>query len=274
MKVLRIVAILLVVLGSVAYGGEPVKKAGVSFSIPHFWGPEGEARTRLCLTDYFEPGLDVVLIDETGTCEAKTGESFTTRIPFPFGSPLDTPVKVTPLTGSKECLGQKAKEIPFKDFTIAIIGAAPGAIRLVSAKEDKSRGPQDKERRARQFVKSRKPDPCSSKEGLVGPLFPIADSPPRVLRFENIALLEFRMDVFKKGSEDNGPPAVYMKDGIFQLCGACTGSSMLFFTLNDRLHLAYQATIDCCRCGDSNFFIYDLSGGSPKKVYWNSDFSN
>ncbi len=72
----------------------------------------------------------------------------------------------------------------------------------------------------------------------------------------------------------DGLPVLVLKDNAFLLEGSCAFRSPFFFSVKEKLHVSYWATVACCGCGDLNFFVYDLSGESPKLVYDNSHFSD
>ncbi len=247
------------ILGSWAYG-HPAAKPKIRFSVPYDCETDRGDRTR-CLSNAFEPGLSVVLINEERVCGAKTADAFTEKLYRDF--------RATRLTGTDECIAVKDSET---DFDIAIIGAETGAVHMVSVKKDEAPAPKQMELTARKLAVPRIEEPQRLIDGTrvsVG----LSDAQPKVLRTENVTLLIFQLQEDGKPSEP-GPTVALMDGGIFRLEGACTYGEPTFFFVNDKLHLTYAATVGCCGCGNLNFFVYNLSSGTPRQVYRNDTFSN
>lgn len=258
---------LAMVFSTVIAHGETGPKGNISFSVPANFDHEG--RKQPCLADSLKPGLSVVLVGQTGTCGAKTGGTFTYEYTTNF--------KATHLMMSKKCSLHWAEEGPTERIPIAVVGVGPAAVRVVPPKDDKAPIPKLIELKARLLAKSPNSDPCHPRPSS-GIHKAIAGAPPRVIRTKDATLLIFQcVDPHAVENGDaalyDGPPVLYMNNDVFRLCGACSDSS-LFFTVNNRLYLTYSATGSCCGCGDSHFFVYDLSGKTPNEVYWNSNFSD
>jgi hypothetical protein len=214
-----------------------------------------------CLANDFKPGLSVVLLSEERVCGAKTADAFTENLYRGF--------RATRLTETDECIAVKDNKT---DFEIAIIGAETDAVHKVSVKRDGAPVPKEMELTARKLAVPRIEEPQRLIDGTrvsVG----LCDAQPKVLRTENVTLLIFQLQEDGKPSEP-GPTVVLMDGKIFRLEGACTYEEPTFFFVNDKLHLTYAATVGCCGCGNLNFFVYDLSSGTPRQVYRNDMFSN
>ena len=70
-------------------------------------------------------------------------------------------------------------------------------------------------------------------------------------------------------------PAVVAKGGqVYLLKGECAYGEPKFFFVNERLYVTYNATVECCACGNSHSFVYDLSADTPEMVYVNSSFAD
>lgn len=253
-----LLASLLIIPGLHA-SGEPAAKQGIFFSVPFNCGTEG--RKEFCLADSFKPALNAILVCDWGICTAKTGAAFIYQYAEEF--------EATRLEGLGEC--SRATEVGrfLGHFDVAIIGTQPAAVRVVSPMHEASAISKDMELKARAVAKSPTPEPCYSGPRELHKY--VSDSPPKALRVGNAVLLIFQYTKENLGAE--GPPVLLINDDIFRLCGLCP-SSPLFFFVNDKLHLAYWATVSCCGCGDSNFFVYDLSDAAPEMVYSNGNFSD
>lgn len=247
--------------------GEPVTKHDISFSIP-FLCSTGEGREERCLGDEFKAGLSVVLVSGAGNCSAMTADTFTWEHPI---SQYRFPA--TRLIGSRECLTVGNEERGVGRFDVAVVGAESTAVRVVSPKKDKSSEPKTIELKARELADS------YIKRKFKESYYPtcVSDARPRVLRTENVTLLTFELQVtYEKGTVpwEPGPTVALTNSGVFLLEGTCTYCEPIFLSANDRLYLTYVATVGCCGCGDMNFFVYDVSSGTPKKVYENGNFSD
>lgn len=249
-------AALISVLGSYSHG-ESAQETDISFSLAYNCaGEENSDKTlSFCLADSFDKGLNVVLVSKTGKCTVKTSDKFKEMNPV-----ADFEFKATHLTETEDCfIGE--------DRVVAVIGVDPSAVRAVEPNAEKSLLSKDMELKARKIASAaykemKNPDSVAD----------VADSPPDVFSVGNTAFLLFQCtdDFFNQ----DGLPVLVLKDKAFLLGGACALKSPFFFSVDGKLHVAYWATVACCGCGDSNFFVYDVSGESPEMVYQNSDFSD
>jgi len=242
--------------------GEPLEQSGISFSIfyPCHTEEDDQKMQGFCVADSFEKGLNVVLVCEQGGCSAKTADRFMDE-DWPGGHE----VKATRLTGTENCF---AVDDITKLSPIAVVGVDPSAVRVVEPKTDESPLSKEIESRARKIASSEYQRNFRNPEGSV---VDVADSPPDVFSVGNTAFLLFKCsDEFYN---QDGLPVLVLNNDAFLLEGACAVRSPFFFSVKEKLYVAYWATVACCGCGDSNFFVYDLSGESPKLVCHNSDFS-
>ncbi len=250
--------------GSALTVSEP---ATVSFSVP-FPCDDARGRGSLCLADKFETSRQVVLINETEICRAKTSETFVED--YPNGK-ADT---ATRLMDSEKCFSKKPGIRERWSFRVAVVGVFPEGVRLISPDSDQSPVAKDLESKARRLaapLKYLKEDPQES-FSKTKISYGLSDAPPRALRTGNIALLIFGLQ--QEGSEaGDGPIVLTTNSEVFLLVGSCAHGPF-FFSVNERLYLAYSATVSCFDCGDTQLFVYDLSASSPKLVYHNDKFSD
>jgi hypothetical protein len=243
-------------LGSYSYS-ESMDKPEISFSLAYnnCVGVENSDKTPpFCLGNSFDKELKVVLVSKTGKCRVKTSTKFKEKNPV-----MNFEFEATHLTDMEDCF--------IGEYTVvAVIGVDPSAVEVVEPKTEKASLAKDMELKAHKIAgaayrEMRNPDSVAD----------VADSPPDVFSVGETAFLLFKCtdDFFNQ----DGLPVLVLKDKAFLLEGACA-LKPFFFSVNGKLHVAYWATVACCGCGDSNFFIYDVSGESPKLVYHNSDFSD
>jgi hypothetical protein len=247
--------------------GEPSKKPEISFSIP-FLCVTGEERRGRCLGDEFKPGLKVVLMSRAGNCRAKTADTFIWEHPL---SGYKFPV--TRLIGSSNCLTVETEERALERFDIAVVGAEPAAVRVVIPKDDKSMVSKKMELQARKLAES------YIKREFRKSYYPtsVSDAKPKVFRKGNVTLRIFELQsTIEKGTFpwEPGPTVALTNTGVFLLEGLCTYGVPKFFSVNDKLYLTYKPTLGCCGCGNIHFFVYDVSSGTPKKVYENGKFGD
>jgi len=257
--ILCVSASILLVLYSFACG-ETRGKSEVSFSVPFACHMEEP----YCLADSFKVGLNVVLVGRSGICIAKTGEA------FKYEHHVED-FEVTRVVGTEPCPVFK-DEKPFEEYHIAVVGTDPAMVNLVSLKDDKSQVPKEIELKARELAAPKMKGPQRLSDMRRVPIS-LSDAQPKVLRTRNVTLLVF--DLWADGEPwQPGPTVALMNGKVFLLDGACTYSEPTFFSVNDKLYLTYHATVACCGCGDTNYFVYDLSSGTPKMVYSNGKFSD
>jgi hypothetical protein len=262
--VLSLFAVFPTVRSSRAYA-EPAKEPGISFSVPYDCTERELIKRKgvktFCLADAFKAGLNVVLVGRERYCKAKTAGTFTDDLSV---SHQDSPVKATRLAWTRRCSIREDA----KDFDLAVVGVDPDAVEVI---EPQTCHPLDLETKARLVAKS-PPDPCDSPGHQRCFQEYVADSPPAVFRLGDATLFIFKYTEENFG--DDGPLILAVRDKVFRLSGTCIYSRPFFFTVNNKIHLAYWATVGCCGCGDSWFFVYDLSGESPQLVYENGDFAD
>lgn len=270
-----LMAVVLTALGSYAES-QSAQATRMAFSLPFTCGQRipGEKKNAkvVCLADSFEPDLDVVLVGKKCICSAKTATTFTFEHVY-------HKFEVTGLSASQECgdvgAGDEIRGF-FAGFYMAIVGADPTAVRVVSVMDDRTPVPKKIEQEARKTAARHIEGPNDSSDDTEVTVT-ISDLQPRVLRAENVTLLVFQLQIKGDDVPQNpwapGPTVAWTNAGVFLFGGACTYGEPKFFSINDKLYVTYKATVDCCGCGDMNFFVYDLSGKSPKLVYHNNDFS-
>jgi hypothetical protein len=249
-------AALLSGLGSDSHS-EPVEKPDFSFSLAYQCDTDENSNKTapFCLADSFDKELKVVLVSESGKCRVKTSSKFKEENPV-----TDFKFEATHLTDMGGCFIEE-------DRVVAVIGVDPSAVEVVEPKTDKSLLTKDMELKARKIASA------AYRKFRVDQSAPdVAGSPPDVFSVGSAAFLLFKCteDFFNQ----DGLPVLVLKDTAFLLEGTCALKSPFFFSANGKLHVSYWATVACCGCGDSHFFVYDLSGASPKLVYQNSDFSD
>ncbi|MBI5249667.1 MAG: hypothetical protein HY912_09245 [Desulfomonile tiedjei] len=255
-------AAVLFVLCSCAYS-EPAKEPSISFSVPFDCGDvddRGELQARtLCLADSFQPGLNVVLVSNEANWSSKTSDPLAYEY-------ANYEFEATRLLGVEKSLAADWDE----KLSIAIVGVDTSAVRVLEPRGDRSSLSKYVEMKALRAAKRRAKEGCAFERNQLHRY--VGDSPPDVFRAGNAAFLVFRYN--EKLSNEYGPIVLLIQNEAFKLCGSCTYTPPLLFSVNERLYLAYWATVSCCGCGDRAFFVYDVSGAVPTLVYENSHFSN
>ncbi len=261
---LSLFATLITALSSYSYG-EPEKLRGISFSFPYQCSEEKNDKATqaetFCLTGAFPTGLDVVLISKKAKCTAKTAKTFTE-------DHVSNEFEATQLTATENCFAKDHKN----RFDIAVVGIDPSAVHLMPPQNDRSPVSKEVELKARKLVTPKIESPRKIVDMTQVPIS-LSDAQPKVLRVGKFTLLTFDLNAEGKPWEP-GPTAILTGGQVFRLEGTCTYGEPMFFSVNDRPYLTYTATVACCGCGDTNFFVYDLSSGIPKMVYQNSDLSD
>lgn len=151
-----------------------------------------------------------------------------------------------------------------KNANVAVMGVEADAIGIISRQEIRSAVPKNIELKARRLLLAR--DAAAKPDSYA----PLSRESPKTFTVEEGVLLNFNWK-----DEDNGPSVWVAKDRIFLLPGQCgtPHQPATFFTIDDRLHLAYESG-GCCRWGDNTFYVYDLSGSKPKRLYENSNLGD
>jgi hypothetical protein len=121
---------------------EPANKPGISFALPFtIGGTEGleEAGVeRRCLAESVEAGRQIILMNKSEICNARTGATFI----YDHVSGTHK-FEVTRLAGNTECFLMKTEEKYPGRFHVAIVGVGSRAIRLLSPTNDHSPLPKD-----------------------------------------------------------------------------------------------------------------------------------
>jgi ankyrin repeat protein len=245
--------------------GATVIEAKISFSVSFNCGADEGSRPR-CLADAFKPGLSTVLLGKKGICGAKTADSFYLDTPWACSPGFEA----TNLSGAEECAATEERKS--WGWIMAVLGVEPTAVRLLSPKNDNSPVSKEIESKARKLAAPEMDPPKKIVDDSSVPIG-LVKKPPRALRMGDITLLTFQLEA--DGEPWEPGPTVVVKEGqVFLLEGACTYGEPMFFSVNGRLYVTYHGTVNCCACGDTNFFVYDLSGETPEMVYANSSFSD
>ncbi len=257
--ILCFLGLVLLLFGSSACGEAPGAPE-ISFSYPFACDKEEP----YCLADSFQAGLDVVMLSKSGMCASKTGKS------FKYEHHVED-FQVTRVVGTEDCPVFR-DEAPFGDYRIAVVGADPEAVQLAHPSNDKSPVSKEIESKARQ-VAAPEIDKLQKIADLSQAAIRLSDTPPKVIRVADKTLLTFALTM-NGDTWEPGPTVVVTKAGVFLLQGACTYGDPIFFSVDDRLYVAYTATMSCCACGDINHLVCDLSTETPDMVYLNSNFSD
>jgi hypothetical protein len=258
-QIMSSLAIFVLLFGPCAWAKTP-DDSDISFSVPFACYMEEP----YCLVDKFKAGLKIVMVSKSGICSARTGEA------FKYEHHVED-FEATSVVGTEPCPVFK-DETPFAEYYIAVVGADPSAVRPVALKDDKSSVPKEMELQARKLSTPKMKGPQRLSDMSHVPVG-LTDAPPRVLRAENITLLIF--ELMADGEPWESGPTVIAKGGqVYLLEGECTYGEPKFFFVNERLYVMYNATVECCGCGNSHSFVYDLSADTPEMVYVNSSFSD
>jgi len=238
-----------VLLVSIACGEPPVETK-VSFGQP-FRAPDWEGiretppdwAGRRSLADSFEAGLKVAILSKRGVCEAETGHRFRCVDPWGSGSEFES----TLLNGAEKCLDGEAE--------IAVVGVDPSKISLIKPSNDRSPVPKDVESEALRLVKQQ-----------VEHVWPISNSPPRVIRVDAVTLVQFGCVTQSLADQPVAfGGALVVQGNVFPLDILCARECM-FFAVNNKLHLSCLSFWGCVT-------VYDLSNRMPEKVYENCHLS-
>jgi len=261
MKVLIIGLTVLLMTTSATFSaeiGSSKPETRVLFSLPYAC-KDSKGKDSFCLADKLEADLPVVLLGQNEICAANTAGTFRDE----YSSSEFTAAH---LSTDKECLSDKSGQE--RRFNVAVIGVEPEAIKASGLNESKQPLPMAVEYSARKVAR----DAYHKFAAPDQPHRDVAESRPDVFRAGDAAYLLFKCtDEFLN---QDGLPILVLKNNTFRLEGTCAFKQPFFFTVNDKLHISYWATVACCGCGDSNFFVYDLSGGAPKLLHQNSHFSD
>jgi Ankyrin repeats (3 copies) len=228
---------------------QPLQPTDISYGLP-FLAYQEDYRPKhpegLSLADPFEPGRTVALISNKGVCTAKTASK------FQYGIPGGGDFEATHLEAPKECSGY-----------LAVVGVDGAAIRVIRPSDDQSPLAKDIELEARRVAK------CSE---AVEHQWPMTDAPPEIVRVGEVTLVRFgRLTGAPEDEIVFFAAVLIINDNIFRLEARCTDWPH-FFSVNDKLHLTYCN--HCCGCGWQTQLVYDLSSGTPRKVYENASLGD
>ncbi|MEW6349022.1 MAG: ankyrin repeat domain-containing protein [Thermodesulfobacteriota bacterium] len=205
-----------------------------AFSLAFSCPKNGELE-RTCLSDAFEPGREVVLFPDQASCVTKTGTSFD-------HDHFRVIVRSTVLEKNGQC--------PNDYQGVAVVGKDPVKVRLIPREEAPVLVPEDVASRAWVLIETGEP---------LQPPWPWTGLSLSVIRSTGRSLFVF-------GSDDgtDGGLVLEAHGTMTRLDGWCT-SRHVFFTVEDKLHLAYINS--CCGCDWRYLVVYDLSEVTPKKAY-------
>ena len=260
LALLSSMTVLLSGFGSYSWG-EFAEEHQISFSLAYGCSAEKDDKYRLqfCLADSLKPGRKVVLVSKDVKCSAKTGRTF---------EGLGNDPTSTRLEGPEKCLTvhwDGFSGLP-ESTRVAVLGVDASVVRVIEPKTDESFLSAEIQLKAREFASSEYRKRAGSEyEGSID----VAD--PKVFGVGNTAFLLFNPE--NEFLPWYGLPVLVLNNNFVSLKGRCVSDPPFFFSVKEKLYVSYWATVGCCDCGDSNFFVYDVSGKSPKLVYWNSDFS-
>ena len=248
LALLSSMTVLLSGFGSYSWG-EFAEEYQISFSLAYHCSGEDNDKNRspLCLADSLKPGLKVVLVTKDVKCSAKTGRTIKAQYRDP---------ESTGLEGTEKCLILHSGSLDVQTC-VAVLGVDASEVRVIEPKTDKSFLSAETQLKAHKIASSE-----YYKD--------VADSPTDVFGVGNTAFLLFNpsevLDYY-------GLPVLVLNNNAFPLQGLCVDRPF-FFSVKEKLYVSYWAADSCCACGEANFFVYDLSGESPKLVYKNNEFSN
>ncbi len=248
--------LLVIVSASPDSCAEPATQSGISFSLPFTCGEEGRAGG--CLADSIERGSKVTLINKTETCKATAVETF-----IYDHRAAASEFKATRLVGTRECFFLRPEEeSSYGRFQVAVLGVEPEAVRLISTIHDNSPVPKDMELEARRILRN---DVLPKGTEFIA---------PRLVSLEGseVAVVQLGYTHDGESAWKDGPSVLFANNSATRLDGDCTWEH-LFFTANNKLHLAYIGA-GCCGCGEWILYVYDVSGKVPKKVYENGSLSD
>jgi hypothetical protein len=192
----------------------------------------------------FEFGLNVTLVSGNHTCKASTGYALT------IARSEELSIPATKMIELEKCR---------TDLPLAIVGRGAASVQPLPPQRMPASLPREVEQTARQIV---------APDGLTKDYYGVSGSPPEIMRVGRFILLKFSLN--GEGEKGNGPAVLFTNGHFFELEGFC-GTGHFFFSVSDKPHLSY--TENGCGSGRLIFYVYDLSGKTPRIVYSNSDFS-
>ena len=145
---------------------------------------------------------------------------------------------------------------------LAVISSKPIDVRLIDSRKNYSGLSDEMRAKTRELVRPT-PEDIFFFWGPQG----ISDSPLTTWTAEDVTICRLEYSRQFLGDIYGGPMALIFKNRLFGLWGEC-GTNPLFFTINNRLHLVYEA-FECCTCSvvRGKTCVYDVSGEAPRRVY-------
>jgi hypothetical protein len=195
---------------------------------------------------------NVALISDAGVCNTRT------LYRFLYQHPGGEEFQATLLEKSAECP---------EAVVVAVIGVNARAVRPIPSRHDESPVPRNVESRVRRLLD---PPEGEGQERYKEVGIELSTTSPKVLKVDHVTMLRFGLNDVGE-LKNKGPGVICVNDQLFRLEGWCTQNHR-FFSVYEKLHLSY--TCFCCGCGEVIFYVYDLSGKTPKIVYQNGKFSD
>jgi hypothetical protein len=251
------ISCLLVVLSAtLGVCDEPAKKSDISFVVPNpcvAWLYKDECKG-LCLGGSYEAGLDVVLLGKAGISRTKTASTCTYRY---SSRPAET---LTQLADTEKYVKSSGRLL-LEHANVALVGVDPAKVRQVPLNPDTSPLPDKMEQEARRLAGfspgAHNPNERAQERGY-GTIF--ESSPTIILRAGNATLLSFEPKNRSPG--EHGLLVLFINDKGYRLPGEGTAIYPFFFTVKDKLYLAYNIPWVTLHT-----LVYDLSGETLKGVF-------
>lgn len=236
------ISCLLVVLSAtLSVCDEPAKILDISLTRRCSWVGFSCECKGLYLHGSYEAGLDVVLLGKAGIFCTKTASTCASNPTSP--------------TNTLTNLADTERYVESSHRLLALVGADPAEVRLVPLNPDTSSLPDKMEQEARRLAAT----PIKkAQEHSWGIKF--ESSPTIILRAGNATLLSFEPK--DRSSGEHGLLVLFINDKGYRLPGEHGTLDPFFFTVKDKLYLAYNTiwvTIGT--------LVYDLSGEAPRWAF-------
>jgi hypothetical protein len=244
-SVMRVIATAILCLFTIALTalssyGDPKTRARIYFA-----APAGDDSNDVLLGS-FKRGLNVTLLNEKEICKAKTGSAV-------LIDHMGGKVKATSVVGSGKCP---------KDITIAVAGSAAKSVQLHLPEKIQTPLPADMKLKVHRYMKRT----LSFWQG-----YEFASPDPQAFKVGRFTFLKFRWKgTFIDGIDEIGPCVLCFEDQFVEFTKCTIGH--VFFSVNEVLYFAFHHI--SCSSGANSYEVYDLSGASPKRVYYNDELSS